>query len=158
MCIRTSFLLWLNNSPFVCCSVIQLCLTLCDPMYCSMPDHPWNLLKLMSTESVMPSNHLVPAIPFSPCLLSFPASGSFLMSQIFTSGGQNVGASASSSVLPVTISDGFPLGLTDSYSMQSKGLPCESENHSIFWQVGHRGSGCDLCRRVFCLCSPLGVL
>ena len=85
----------------------------------------------MSIESVIPSNHLVPVIPFYPCLQSFPASGSFLMSQIFTSGGQSVGASASSSVLPMNISDWFPLGLTRSYSLQSKGLACESESCSV---------------------------
>ena len=49
-------------------------------------------------------------VPFSSCLQSFPASGSFPMSQFFTSGGQNVGASAS--VLPKSIQDWFPLGLT----------------------------------------------
>ena len=48
----------------------------------------WSLLKLMSTESVMPPNHLV---PFSSCLQSFPASGSFLMGWLFTSGGQSIG-------------------------------------------------------------------
>ena len=48
-------------------------------------------------------------VPFSSCLQSFPASGSFLMSQFFTSGGQSIGASASASVLPINIQDGFPL-------------------------------------------------
>ena len=47
----------------------------------------WSLLKLMSVESVMPSNHLIFCCPLSSCLQSFPASGSFLMSQLFTSGG-----------------------------------------------------------------------
>ena len=51
-------------------------------------------------------------IPFSSCLQSFPASGSFQMSQLFTSGGQSTGISASASVLPVNIQDWFPLGLT----------------------------------------------
>ena len=51
-------------------------------------------------------------VPFSSCLQSFPASGSFPMSQFFTSGGQNIGVSASASVLPVNIQDWFPLGLT----------------------------------------------
>ena len=60
-------------------------------------------------------------IPFSG-LLSFPASGSFLMSQLFTSGSQSIGASASASVLPMNIQDWFPLGLTDWISLQSKGL------------------------------------
>ena len=57
-----------------------------------------SLLKLMSVESVMPSNHLIPCHPFSFCLQSFPASESFQMSQIFASGGQSIGVSASISV------------------------------------------------------------
>ena len=60
-------------------------------------------------------------IPFS-CLQSSPASGSFPMSQIFEPGGQNVGASALTSVLPVNIQDWFPLGLTGFISLQPKGL------------------------------------
>ena len=60
--------------------------------------------------------------PFSSCLQSFPASGSFLMSPLFTSGGQSIGASASASVLPVNIQDWFPLGLTGLISLLSKGL------------------------------------
>ena len=62
-------------------------------------------------------------IPISPCPQSFPASGSFQMSQLFTSGGQRIGASASASVvLPMNIQDWFPLGLTGLISLQSKGL------------------------------------
>ena len=56
-----------------------------------------SLLKLMSTESVMPSNHLILCAPFSSHLQSFPASGSFPMSQFFASGGQSIGVSASTS-------------------------------------------------------------
>ena len=59
-------------------------------------------------------------VPFSFCLQSFPVSGSFPMSQFFASGGQSIGASAS--VLPMTIQDWFPLGLTGWISLQSKGL------------------------------------
>ena len=55
-------------------------------------------------------------VPFSSCLQSFLASGSFPMSQLSTSGGQSIGASASASVLPVNIQDWFPLGLTDKAS------------------------------------------
>ena len=61
-------------------------------------------------------------IPFSSRLQSFPASGSFLMSQLFASGGQSIGASASASVLPMNIQDWFPLGWTSLISLQSKGL------------------------------------
>ena len=78
-----------------------------------------SLLKLMSIESVMPSNHLILIIPFFSCLQSSAASGSFPLSQFFTSGGQSIGASASASVLPTNIQDYFPLGLI---SLQSKGL------------------------------------
>ena len=59
-------------------------------------------------------------IPF--CLQSFPASGSFPVSQLFTSGGQSIGASASASVLSINIQGWFPLGLTGLISLQSKGL------------------------------------
>ena len=62
------------------------------------------------------------AIPFSSCFQSFPASGSFPMSQFFASGGQSIGASASASVFPMNIQDWFPLGLTGLISFQSKGL------------------------------------
>ena len=62
------------------------------------------------------------AIPFSSCLQTFPASGSFPMSQFFTTGGQFFGASASSSVLPMNIQDWFPLGWTGWISLQFKGL------------------------------------
>ena len=61
-------------------------------------------------------------ICFSSCPQSFPASGSFLMSQLFASGGQSIGASASASVLPMSIQGWFPLGLTGLISLLSKGL------------------------------------
>ena len=60
-------------------------------------NNSWSLLKLMSIESVMPSNPLI--VPFSSRLQSFPASGSFQMSQFLASGGQSIGVSASTSVL-----------------------------------------------------------
>ena len=87
----------------------------------------WNLLKLMSIESVMPSNHL---ILFS-CLQSFPASGSFPMSQFFSSGGQSIGVSASASVLQMNIQDWFPLGWTGCISLQSKGLSRVFSNTAV---------------------------
>ena len=61
-------------------------------------------------------------VPFSSCIQSFPASGSFQMSQLFASGGKSIGASALASVLPMNIQDWFPLGLTGLISLQSKGL------------------------------------
>ena len=60
-------------------------------------------------DTIQPSH---PVIPFSSCLQSFPASGSFPMSQFFVSSGQSTGVSASASVLPMNIQDLFPLGLT----------------------------------------------
>ena len=68
-----------------------------------------SLLKIISIESVMPSNHLTLCRPLSLCLQSSPASGSFTMSQFFTSGGQNIGVSAWASVPPMNIQDWFPL-------------------------------------------------
>ena len=71
-----------------------------------------SLLKLMSTESVIPISISSSVILFSSCSQYLPASGSFPVSWLFTSGGQSIGASASASVLPVIIQDWFPLGLT----------------------------------------------
>ena len=70
-------------------------------------------------------------IPFSSCLQSFPASGSFQMSQLFTSGGQSIGISASASDLPVNTRDWSPLGWTGWISLQSKGLSGVLSNTTI---------------------------
>ena len=70
-------------------------------------------------------------VPFSFCLQSFSASGSFPMSQVFPSGSQSIGVSASASVLAMDIQDWFPLGWTALISLQSKGL--YSSKASIFW-------------------------
>ena len=80
-----------------------------------------SLLKLMSIQLVMLSNHLILCHPLASCLKSFPASV-FSMSQFFTSGGQSIGVSASASVLPMNVQDWFPLGWTGWISFQSKGL------------------------------------
>ena len=69
-------------------------------------------------------------IPFSSCLQSFPASGFFPMSQLFSSGGQSIGVSASTSVLPMNIQDWFPLGWTG-LVFQSKGLSRVFSNTKI---------------------------
>ena len=61
-------------------------------------------------------------VPFASCLQSLPASGSFPMSWLFSSGGQSIGSSTSASVLPMNIQSWFPLGLTGLISLQSKGL------------------------------------
>ena len=70
-------------------------------------------------------------IPFSTCPQSFPALGSFPMSQLFTSGGQSIGVSASTSVLPMNIQGWFPLGWTSSISLQSKGLLIVFSNTTV---------------------------
>ena len=110
-----------------CCSVTKLCPTLCSSW--NAPGQTslsfticWRWLKLMSIESVMPSNHLTFCFPFSSYLQSFPTPGSFLVSWLFTSGGQSFRASVSASVLPMNIQDCFPLGLTVLISLLSKGL------------------------------------
>ena len=94
-----------------------------------------NLLGLI--DSVMPSNHLISVVPFPFCLQSFPASRYCLMSWLFTSGSQNIGASASASVVPMNIQDCFPLGLTSLIALLSKGLSRvfsnTSSKASILW-------------------------
>ena len=69
--------------------------------------------------------------PFSSCLQSFPASGSFPMSLFFASGGQNIGVSVSTSVLLMSIQDGSPLGLTGWISVQSKALSRVFSNTTV---------------------------
>ena len=81
-----------------------------------------SLLKLMSIELIMPSNHLILCRSLLLPPSSFPASGSFQMSQCFTSGGQNIGVSALASILPMNIQDWFPLGWTGWIYLQTKGL------------------------------------
>ena len=70
-------------------------------------------------------------VPFSSCLQSFPASGSFPMSQLFASGGQSIGVSASTSVLPMNTQDWSPLGWTGWISLQSKGLSGVFSNTTV---------------------------
>ena len=70
-------------------------------------------------------------VPFSSCLQSFPASGSFQMSQLFTSDGQSIAVSPSTSVLPINIQDWFPLGRTGWISLQSKGLSRVFSNTTV---------------------------
>ena len=127
-----------------CCSVTQSCPTLCDPMDWSIPGFPvlHQLPELAQTHVHRISDTYHPTIlssvvPFSSCLQSSPASGSFLVSQLFASGGQSTGASTSGSVLLMNIQDWFPLGLTGLISLQSKGLKSLLQHHSskasILW-------------------------
>ena len=112
-----------------CCSVAQSCLTLCDTRDCSMSmGHPCpspSPAACSNSRPLSPRCHPTISssiVPFSSCLHSFPASGSFPMNQFFTSSGQSIGASASASVLPMNIQDWFPLGWTGLISLQSNGL------------------------------------
>ena len=90
-----------------------------------------SLLKLMSIESVMPYNHLILYVPFSSCPQSLPASGSFPMSQLFASGGQSIGVSASTLVPSMNVQDWFPLGWTGWISLVSKGLSRVFSNTTV---------------------------
>ena len=87
----------------------------------SFPVSP-SLLKLMSVESMMPSNHLILCRPLLLLPPTLPASESFPMSQLFAWGGQIIGVSASASVLPMNTQDWSPLGWTGWISLQSKRL------------------------------------
>ena len=102
----------------------QSCLTLCNPM--DRPPCPSPPPRVYSNSCPM-NQWYHPTIsssvsPFSSHLQSFPALGSFLRSQVFTPGGQSIGVSASTSVLPMNIQDWFPLRWTGWISLQSKGL------------------------------------
>ena len=116
------------------CSVTKLCPTLCDPMNCSTPGFP--VLRYLpefaqthvhgvSDDPTISSS----VVPFSSCPESFPASGSFPVSQLFASSGQSVGASAS--VLPIHIQGWFPLGLTSLIILLSKGLSRVFSNTTV---------------------------
>ena len=83
-------------------------------------------------------------IPFSSCPQSFPASGSFLMSQFFASGGQSIGVLAPASVLPINIQDWFPLGWTSWISLQSEGFVCNGHEFEQTLGVG-KGQGSLTC-------------
>ena len=105
-------------------SVTQSYLTLCNSMNCSMPGLPVHrqLLQFAQTHVHWVSDAIQPSYPLSSPSppQAFPASGSFQMSQFFTSGGQSIGVSAS--VLPPNIQDWFLLELTGLISLESKGL------------------------------------
>ena len=91
----------------------------------------WSLLRLMLTNCWCHPAISFSVPPFSSCFQSFPASGSFLRSQFFASGGQSIVVSASTSVLPMNIQDWFPLWLTGLISLQSKGLSKAFSNNTV---------------------------
>ena len=116
-------------------SVVQSCLILCSPMNHSMPGLPPSPALGVCPNSCPLSRwcHLTSSssvIPFSSCPQSFPTPGSFQMSQLFTSGGQSIGVSASTSVLPMNTQD-WSLGWTGWISLQSKGLSTVFSNTTV---------------------------
>ena len=122
-----------NTFQYSCCSSVQLsCAQLFATPWTEARQaslsitNPLSLPKLMSIESVMPSNISSSVVPFSFHLESFLASGSFQKSQFFASGSQITGVSASASVLPMNIQDWYPL-----VSLQSKGLSRVFSNTTV---------------------------
>ena len=118
-------------------SVTQSCPTLCDPHGLQHARLPCPSPTPRACSNSCPSSWwcystiLTSVVPFASCLQSFPASGSFPMSQFFASSGQSIGTSASASVLPMKIQDWFPLGLTGLISLQSKGLSRVFSNTTV---------------------------
>jgi len=116
-------------------SVTQSCPTLCDRMNRSIPGLPSPTVGVYPNPC--PSSQWChptissSAVPFSSCPQSFPASGSFPVSQLFTSGGQSIGVSASIRVLPMNTQDWSPLGWTGWLSLQSKGLSRVFSNTTV---------------------------
>ena len=128
------FLSW-KDDQFI--SFTQSCPTLCDPMNRSMPGLPVHhqVLEFTQThvhwvgDAIQPSHPL--SSPSPPAFNFFPLSGSFQMSQFFTSGGQSIGVSALASVLPMNIQDWFPLGLTGWIYLQFKELSRVFSNTTV---------------------------
>ena len=117
-------------------SVAQSCPTVFDPMNCSTPGFPVHHQLGVYPNSCPSSRWCHTAIsssiiPFSSCPQSFPASGSFPVSQLFAWGGQSIGVSASASVLPMNTKDWSPLGWTGWISLQSKGLSRVFSNPTV---------------------------
>ena len=154
-------LIWKKCWCFGFVVVQSLSHILCDPIDFSTPGFPvlHYLPEFAQThihwvsDAIQPSHTLLSTISssvvcFSSCPWSFPASGSFLMSPFFTSGGQRIGASASASVLPMNIQGWFPLGMTGCISLLSKGLKGLLQHHSLGFSIlktlGRSRHHCDL--------------
>ena len=136
-----SFSCWYRLQVICCCSIAQSCPILCDPVDCITPGFLTFTISRTCWNSCPLSRWCHPTIsssvtPFS-FLQSYPTSGFFLISQLFTSGGLSIGTSASVSVLPMDIQGWFPLGLTVSISLQSEGrssilFSTEVQKHQFF--------------------------
>ena len=126
---------WIINFQFS--SVAQLSLAFYDPIDCSMPGFPVHhqLLELAQTHVhwVGDAHPIISSsvVPFSSCLKSFPASGSFQMSPFFAWGGQSIGVTALASFLPKNTQDQSPLEWTGWISLQSKGLSRVFSNTTV---------------------------
>ena len=132
----TMALLYIFSYTVEFSSVTQSCPTLCNPMNCNTPGLPVHHQLLESTQThvdrvddaIQPSH---PLSSFSSCPQSFPASGSFPISQLFAGGGQSIGVSASTSVLPMNTQDRSPLGWTGWIFLQSKVLSRVFSNTTV---------------------------
>ena len=123
--------LWFNSvQSFTCVRLFVTPWTAACQAFLSITNS-WSLLKLMSIELVMPSNHLIFCHPLLLSPSIFSTSGSFPTSQFFTSGGQSTGLSASASVLLMNIQVWFPLGWTGRISLQSKGFSRVFSNTTV---------------------------
>ena len=133
-------------SLFQFSSVAQSCLTLCDSMDCSTPSLPVHhqllelaqthvrqfMIDIMCSDAIQPSH---PLFPPSPLALNLSQHRVFPVSQIFASGGQSIGVSASASALAMNIQDLFPLGLTCLISFLSEGLSRVFSNTTQFKSI-----------------------
>ena len=130
VCLLVTSWKWVREVHFLKAfsSVAQLCLTLCNPMNCSMPGFSVHhyLPEFAQThvhwvsDTIQPSHPLLPTSPLAPDFSQHQVF--FSVSQLFASLGQIIGASASASVLPMNIQDWLPLGLTGLISLLTKGL------------------------------------
>ena len=176
---------WTYRLSVCCCSVTQWCLTLCCPLNSSTPGFrlPCPSPSPGAFSNSCPSSQWChptissSVVPVSSCTQSFPASGSFPVSQLFASGGQSIGASALASVLPILGINSLSVGLFTNTLFHSAACLCVlfmvsfavqnllsligSPRLVLFffpWDTGPRKYCYDICQRTFCLCSLPGVL
>ena len=165
------FLVWTTGWTDSIVVVVQLlnCVQFCDPRDCSMPSFPvlcysQSLLKFMSIESVMVSNHLILCLPLLLFPSIFPSIRVFSSELFFPSVGQSIGALALASVLPMNIRGWFPWGLTGLISLQCKRLSSLFQHHSlkasVFFmvQLSHLyGPYLTTGKTIIWLCGPLSA-
>ena len=153
-----------GKEPSCCCSVTQSYRTLWPhgPQHTRLPcpsPSPGACSNSCPLSQWCHPTILSSVVPFSSCLQSFPASGSFLMSQVFASGGQSTGVSASASVFPMNTQDWFPLELTGLISF--RGLSSSDHELLIARRQGGRSKEekCELNKQsLFCSFTLLRIL